>query len=162
VDTRLYTGVMIKGRPPRLTQVFHTYDPPLYLVTICTLHRRPFPSAQIVNSALVAYAMRAADFNVRVGRYVVMPDHIHLFVQGGDQFILGEWVKGLKRSIFNAHPEPRPAQLWQPGFFDHLLRSAESYSQKWNYVLNNPVRAGLVARAEDWPYSGEIVSLEHT
>ena len=50
-------------------------------------------------------------------------------------------------------------RAWQDGFFDHLLRSGESYAEKWNYVRMNPVRAGLVARPEDWPYSGEIEKL---
>jgi len=43
---------------------------------------------------------------------------------------------------------------------DHVLRSNESYSQKWNYVRENPVRAGLVKSAEDWPYQGEIVYID--
>jgi hypothetical protein len=40
------------------------------------------------------------------------------------------------------------------------LRGEESYGQKWNYVRESPVRAGLVMRAEDWPYSGEIVVID--
>lgn len=45
---------------------------------------------------------------------------------------------------------------WQKGFFDHVLRTAESYSAKWAYVRQNPVRAGLVAEADDWPFLGQI------
>ena len=45
------------------------------------------------------------------------------------------------------------------GIFDHVLRSHESYADKWRYVLENPVRAGLVTRAGDWPYAGEIAPL---
>lgn len=48
---------------------------------------------------------------------------------------------------------------WQEGFFDHVLRNSESYSQKWEYVRMNPVRAGLCKKPEDWPYQGEIVGL---
>jgi putative transposase len=48
---------------------------------------------------------------------------------------------------------------WQEGFFDHVLRSSESYSQKWDYVQMNPVRAGLCEKAEDWAYRGEIMNL---
>jgi putative transposase len=50
--------------------------------------------------------------------------------------------------------------LWQPGFFDHLLRNDESYSQKWEYVRLNPVRAGLVKRADEWPHQGEFVAID--
>ena len=50
--------------------------------------------------------------------------------------------------------------LWQPGFFDHLLRNDESYAQKWEYVRENPVRAGLVAEWHEWPYQGEIALID--
>jgi hypothetical protein len=46
--------------------------------------------------------------------------------------------------------------VWQPDYFDRFLRSGESYSEKWAYVQNNPVRAGLVAQADDWPFKGRI------
>jgi len=50
--------------------------------------------------------------------------------------------------------------LWQPGFFDHLLRNDESYAQKWEYVRQNPVRAGLVDSAAAWRYQGKIVTID--
>ena len=50
-------------------------------------------------------------------------------------------------------------RVWQKEFFDHVLRSCESYSQKWDYVKENPVRAGLVKKSDDWPFQGEIESL---
>ncbi len=48
------------------------------------------------------------------------------------------------------------APHWQKGFFDHILRSGESYSHKWLYVVENCVRASLVKCWTDWPYQGEI------
>lgn len=45
---------------------------------------------------------------------------------------------------------------WQPGSFDRLLRREESLREKWLYVEENPVRAGLVSRWEDWPYRYEF------
>ena len=50
--------------------------------------------------------------------------------------------------------------LWQPGFFDHLLRGDESYAEKWEYVRGNPVRHGLVRCAEHWKYQGEVVWID--
>ena len=41
---------------------------------------------------------------------------------------------------------------WQRDFHDHRLRRDESFSEKSDYILQNPVRAQLVERAEDWPY----------
>jgi putative transposase len=48
---------------------------------------------------------------------------------------------------------------WQKGFFDHVLRSTESYSEKWLYMVENSVRAGLVTDWKQWPYQGEIQPL---
>ena len=106
-----------------------------------------------------------------------MPDHIHLFVRGGPEFNLGIWVRGLKRVVAAAvtggrkelcsgTASPSAASdggsynIWQRGFFDHLLRNSESYAQKWNYVRDNPVRAGFVEAAEDWQFAGEVVEID--
>jgi hypothetical protein len=62
----------------------------------------------------------------------------------------------LKRDLSIVIPIPH----WQKGFFDHLIRNSESYAQKWEYVRENPVRAGLVKHADAWPYQGELVRLE--
>jgi len=48
---------------------------------------------------------------------------------------------------------------WQEGFFDHLLRSQESYLEKWEYVRMNPVRAKLCDMPDAWPFQGEIVRI---
>ena len=67
-------------------------------------------------------------------------------------------VRGLKRVLSNAVAGEDSGE-WQPGFFDHLLRREESLSEKWIYVRNNPVRAGLVNDAAEWSFAGEIVNL---
>jgi len=87
-----------------------------------------------------------------------MPDHAHLFVRGSLDFVLAQWVRLLRRDLSTATPVTRPH--WQKGFFDHLIRNNESYAGKWEYVRENPVRAGLVEHAEAWPYQGELVRLE--
>jgi len=85
---------------------------------------------------------------------------MHLFVRGGDDFKLAQWVNGLKRAISVALGASKKRPLWQPGFFDHVLRNDESYSQKWEYVRENPVRAELVVRADERPYQGELVVID--
>jgi len=90
----------------------------------------------------------------------MMPDHLHLFVRGGANFNLTQWMNGLKRAISVALGATNKSPLWQPGFFDHVLRNDESYSQKWEYVRENPVRAGPIVRADDWPYQGELVVID--
>ena len=115
----------------------------------------------LAHEAITRYAERGLrEHNVALGRYVLLPDHVHLFVRGRLDFKLSQWVGGLKRALAVALRAETGAPIWQPGFFDRLLRSDESYSAKWEYVRQNPVRHGLVARAEDWPYQGEFVLID--
>jgi len=95
---------------------------------------------------------------VGLGRYVIMPHHVHLFVRGNLNFSLKQWVRMLKRDLSSTIPVVSPH--WQSGFFDDVIRHSESYSEKWEYVRQNSVRAGLVLSADDWPWQGEIVRLE--
>jgi REP-associated tyrosine transposase len=151
----------IKGRPPRLKQIFHTYDPPLYFVTMCTIHRQKISDLRTAHHVFESYIRRARDeFSIAVGRYVIMPDHVHFFVRGNDDFNLAKWVNGLKRAISVSLGATKKCPLWQRGFFDHVLRNDESYTEKWKYVRENPVRVGLVQRTDDWPYQGDFVVID--
>ncbi|HEX4696711.1 MAG TPA: hypothetical protein VH254_03475 [Candidatus Udaeobacter sp.] len=90
-----------------------------------------------------------------------MPDDIHLFIRGGADFTLGSWIGLLKQALAGAAKLSRRIEkIWQQRFFDHVLRNDETYSLKWNYVRDNPVRAGLVTSAEESPYQGEIVYID--
>jgi putative transposase len=145
--------------PPRLARIFP--GNPVYFVTLCTYRRRKLLTTAAVYGGFVRFAERAyAEQNIAVGRYVIMPDHIHLFVTGPDDFALGRWVGLLKQVLQKSIETSSRDPIWQRGFFDHILRSEESYGQKWNYVRNNPVRAGLVANAEDWLCAGEIITID--
>jgi putative transposase len=143
-------------------------DAPIYFVTTCTRHRKPLLACYDVAKVLID-EWRAAHrrHGWAIGRYVIMPDHVPFFCRAeiGAKTLsdfVGNWKSWTSRAI-NALGRPRstPAAttLWQREFFDHVLRSSESYSEKWNYVRDNPVRAGLVSNAGEWKYAGEIETL---
>jgi REP element-mobilizing transposase RayT len=148
--------------PPRLYRVFA--DAPVYFITFCTYRRRPLLTTAPVHHAFVAFAHCAyTAHNVAVGRYVIMPDHVHLFVRGDREFRLSGWIGMLRQSLRRGIVRPNPMSsdpIWQRGFFDHVLRSDESYREKWEYVLANPVRAGLVLQVGAWPYAGEVIPID--
>jgi putative transposase len=131
-------------RPSRLSRLFDTARP-FYFITFNTYKRRNFLARPEVHEAFRIFCSKAQQHDVAVGRYVIMPNHVHLFVafpKGG--IALPNWVQLLrtvigKRLLHLGVHKPH----WQEGFFDHLLRSYESYSQKWEYVRMNPVRARL-------------------
>ncbi len=147
----------------RLEQVW--IDPAIYFVTMCVRDRRPLlanPSAHaIVRSEFVGAHAR---HGWRVGRYVIMPDHVHFFCASDlspDGKSMSRFVGAIKEWSAKALvTEGVTPPIWQKQFFDHLLRRSESYAQKSTYVRENPVRAGLAVRSEDWPYAGEIEMLE--
>jgi putative transposase len=147
--------------PPRLPSVFQQYSQPLYFLTFNTWRRLRLLDCDTAHNALVSHGRKVSELGVAIGRYVVMPDHIHLFIRMAPDRKLGESVKHIKQAMTKALRAESPGvRVWQPGFFDHLLRSDESYSEKWHYMHNNPVRAGLVGMADEWPYQGEIVCID--
>src|ERR1043165_1314683 len=152
-------GPVAMATPHRLKDLF--IDCPIYYLTACAEGRRRILDQRLVHNAFINFALRAAEHQVWVGRYVIMPDHIHLFAGfGPESMSVSLWMKSFKNAISKTL---KNATLlgphWQKGFFDHVVRSQESYDQKWLYVRNNPVRAGLVVSADEWPYAGEITAL---
>ena len=146
--------------PPRLDRIFYSY--PLYFVTLCTHQRQRVLDNKELLLVFAEFAQSSfTRHNIAVGRFVIMPDHIHFFVRGPHDFRLGSWV-GLLKQTLSMYLMKQGLQLpvWQRGFFDHVLRSSESYSEKWAYVYLNPVRKGLVENPADWPYAGEIIRVD--
>jgi len=91
-----------------------------------------------------------------------MPDHLHAFVvMDSTRIDLSTWIKSLKNAVSKTlRIQGVPSPHWQKGFFDHIVRARDSYSAKWQYVRDNPVRAGLVSEWSEWPFIGEIFDLE--
>ena len=149
-------------RPPRI-ELFSSIRP-FYFLTFNTHKRMAILADASVFHSFIDFSQKAhSDHSVSVGRFVIMPDHIHLFVAFPPEGPrLAQWVKALKTVLGkvllqNGLPKPH----WQEGFYDHVLRNSESYSQKWDYVRFNPVRAGLVENPEDWPWQGECIGIQY-
>jgi putative transposase len=90
---------LFKRKPSRLELV--RSNAPVYFVTFNSHTRASLLARPEVHEAFVEYCRRATDFRIGVGRYVLMPDHIHLFVRFGIgcTTTLGVWIKGLKRDL---------------------------------------------------------------
>jgi putative transposase len=95
-----------------------------------------------------------AKFGFALFAYVIMPDHVHLLLstfQAGLPAIMNAWTS---RSAVAMGRAPRESPcVWQKRYFDFILRRARDFSEKLLYIHENPVRAKLVSRAEDWPWS---------
>lgn len=137
---------------------------PIYFFTACTAQRRAILNDEVSHRCLRSIWEQAAARNGwYVGRYVLMPDHVHFFASpSASARSRAEWLKLWKsisaRELAMAFRIEPP--IWQPDTFDHVMRSRESYAAKWEYVRLNPVRRGLVADSKDWAWQGEIHRLE--
>lgn len=123
---------------------------PDYFLTLCTANRTRVLAEQSVDRRVREFAQGSmARYGIWVDCYMIMPDHVHLIARSSRnaKVAIGEWVKGFKAYVAEKRFK------WQAGFFDHVLRSDESRSEKWDYIRENPVREGLVSTADEWPYA---------
>jgi len=144
-----------RHRPAHMPAI-ETDSPLIVFITVCTKNRRPLLARDDVHRLLRA-AWETANL-WQVGRYVIMPDHLHLFAAPGMRPLesVRKWTSYWKSYVSRHWPRPTEQPLWQTDIWDTQLRAAESYSAKWAYVQNNPVRAGLVTSADAWSYQGEM------
>ncbi len=136
----------------------HIYlnEPTIVWLSVCTKHRKGWLACEKAHQCLLQ-AWEQADAWM-VGRYMLMPDHLHLFCSPVD---LGKslttWVTFWKRRFTQSAQEP--SWRWQVGYWDTRLRRHENYAEKWQYCMHNSVKAGLVESPDDWPYQGEMNEL---
>jgi REP element-mobilizing transposase RayT len=137
------------GHPPRIPVWLRWDQSVIYFVTLCVENREPVLANDETFIAFKNAAMRLRDWTVLAA--VLMPDHLHVLVSPTKdrEAKLGNFSAAIKRWT---RQELRASWNWQPGSFDRLLRSDESLQDKWLYVEENPVRAGLVKHYLDWPY----------
>ena len=227
-----------RRHPSRNSVMTHLDNRAIMLyVTVVTGKRNAMLADKAVQDCIVAAWKAAADW--LVGRYVIMPDHIHFFCAPATYPPpdFHRWMKQWKAQVSRSFPiglragrahgrvalvatgipadtahgrvalvatgngadaaatsaalpptdgaaatsaalpptddaaatsaalpnvplSPRPPPLFQRDCWDRQLRTGESYAQKWEYVRNNPVRKGLVAHADEWPYQGQVNVLE--
>lgn len=120
---------------------------PIFFVTACTKSRTGDPLLQRNTASDLILAARHYD---EIGAwscalFLVMPDHCHALVATTSQIekIVGSFKRATARRL---------SIDWQRNFFDHRIRNEAEFHEKAEYVLLNPVRAGLVKKRDDWPY----------
>jgi putative transposase len=144
---------------PRRLERYSYCGPRQYFLTFCTFQRLE----HFIDSALVAdvhawFLRTATENEFAILAYCYMPDHLHLLVEGlSDTADLRSFVSLAKQhSAFSTRHRVQP-RLWQKGYFERILRDDDDPFNVARYVVQNPVRAGLVRSPDDYPFTGSAI-----
>jgi REP element-mobilizing transposase RayT len=117
-----------------------------------------FRDPQRAGIAITALRRAAEKYDARVFAYCLMPDHMHILTAMPPGVSLVDFVRQFKQlSAFRLKRlAGKPVAVWQARFFDHGLRAEEAIEDVASYIMENPVRAGIASRADDYPFSGSL------
>ena len=146
-----------RRRAPRLKS-FDYSGRYAYFVTCSTYQRRPhFVDKAVVDIVLPALERISDEHRFGIYAYCFMPDHLHLLLVGEEKSSLRGFMKTFKQESSFAFKQGYANSLWQRSYHDHVLRKEEVLEEVALYILNNPVRAGLVDDYENYDFSGSFV-----
>jgi putative transposase len=144
-----------------------------HFLTFSCYHRLPHLAQMQMQSAfLLALEQSRRRFAMRVYGYVVMPEHVHLLLSEPAGGRLSRFVQMLKTTVtvqarMRGERTAGQSPFWQARYFDHNVRNNEGFITQLRYIHRNPVKRGLCAAPEDWPWSsfrawaqGEIGTVE--
>ena len=130
-----------------------------YLVTACCYKRKlVFQNTEAASLMMREFWRQGRQGDCQSLAFVVMPDHIHWLLKlTGDRTlsdIVGR-IKGRTAYVI-ARSTKVCGRIWQSGFHDHALRAEEDIERVGNYLIHNPVRAGIVSDADEYRYWDSI------
>ena len=126
-------------------------------ITIDAAERKAYFNDREFNNAVVG-KLRGLALRHRcpIKVYCLMPTHLHMLICPGLRSLVN-FIGEFKKKTSDLARETRGIEeLWQRSYFDHRLRSNESAAEQYDYILANPVRAGLVTNPNDWPWTGSV------
>lgn len=144
-----------------------------FFFTICARHQgRPFSNPELAEAVIDALLWRKKHHNWTLYCYTLMPDHLHFVLQlpvhqvryfnaGARGLVpeglldqIGNFKKYTTETIWWKHGGT--GRLWQQSSYDRVVRYNKSIEPVVQYILENPIRRGLVAKWQDYPYSAIV------
>jgi putative transposase len=146
--------------PKRIRLAHETYadnEAVFHVVFRAAFGEVPFRTAQIRDAVWDLVINEHDRGNVRIYAACLMADHFHCLVSPRNRDII-KWVDGFKSFSTRVSQRHRPQRiLWQPGFYDRRIRDEAEFAAAVEYIVRNPVDAGLVEDSIDWPWSAAWV-----
>ena len=129
-----------------------------FITMCCAARRRVFAIPKNAQSIVGELRREAVQHLVAVFAYCVMPDHLHILIQGsGAASDLLSFMKGFKQKTAFEYEKKFRTLLWQKKFYDHILRPQDNPAGVAGYIWMNPVRKGLCKEPWQYPHSGSFV-----
>ena len=149
---------MVTDKPEHL-KAFDYLGLHRYFLTFCTNQRhRLFVTADRVATARTQIVRAASEQRFALTAYCFMPDHCHLLVEGeADDSDCRRFIARAKQYSGFHYQAAFRQRLWQRYGYERVLRSNEAAVNVARYILENPIRARMVERIEDYPFSGSSV-----
>ncbi len=125
----------------------------LHFITFSCFHRFPLLEAAGARETVEAVLEQTRTrHQARIYAYVLMPEHVHLLVNEPAQILLAQFLKAVKQVTSRKLRGPRE-KFWQSRSYDSNNRGEKARTEVIRYIHRNPVKRGLVAKPEDWPWS---------
>ena len=143
------------SRPPRLAS-FDYRGVRRYFLTFCTHERRQvFRDSSVIELVLEQIQFTAIEQSVENSAYCFMWDDLHMLATGtADSTDLIKFATLMKQRSAWRFGRRRDGRLWQSGYYDRVLREDESMQGVVRYIVENPVRGGIVSSPGDYPHWG--------
>ncbi len=148
----------------RLPSTAYTHENAIFSVTTATRDRvRVFAKPAVAEGAVDVLRERSAFHLVRVLAFCVMPDHVHIMLSPSRTCdvptFVGQFKNLAQRRGWTLGVR---GAFWQQSFHDRVLRRDDDVATVASYILDNPVRAGLVRCSREYAFSGgELADLAH-
>jgi REP-associated tyrosine transposase len=146
---------MLTGKPPHL-KTFAYVGLYRYFLTFCTHgRRRHFTTAEPVAVALSHILQTAREQHFAILAYCFMPDHLHLLIEAQvEDADCRQFISRSKQFSGFYFRKTFGDSLWQRYGYERTLKDDEATLSVVRYILENPLRAGLVRAVGDYPFSG--------
>ena len=130
-----------------------------YFLTICTFQRAElFTIQDLVAAVWLQFLRTGKERHFALIAYCFMPDHLHVLAEAtSDTADLRRFVSEAKQSGAHAARQWVRGKLWQSGYYDRILRDDDNSHDVARYIIQNPVRAGLAASPEEYPFLGSSI-----
>jgi len=128
-------------------------DRTFFVTTVTALRQPIFRREETANLFMTTFSHYRDQREFLLHEFVVMPDHVHLLVTPSGEISLERAMQFIKGGFSFRYGKRSKGAIWQESFTNHRIRDEEDYEKHREYIRLNPVRAGLVQRPEDYPYS---------